>query len=82
MIQQYEEKLYKNSAVLIDDYEKEILLYKWIKRIKKQLLVDLFYFLIFFVFIGFFLLEKRQDIVDEIARYLLKAYIAPYFENI
>ncbi len=71
MIQQYEEKLYKNSAVLIDAYEKEILLYKWIKRIKKQLLVDLFYFLIFFGFIGIFLLEKRQDIVDEIARYLL-----------
>lgn len=34
MIQQYEEKLYENSAVIIDAYEKEKLLYKWIKRKK------------------------------------------------
>lgn len=72
MNQQYEEKyLYKNSAVLIGVYEKENLLNEWIKRIKKQVLTDIFCFLILFGFISNFLLEKREDIVDEIARYLV-----------
>lgn len=71
MNQQYEEKLYKNSAALVDAYEKEKLLYKWMKRIKKQLLTDAIFFSIYFGFSYVALLEKREAAVEEIMRYLL-----------
>lgn len=71
MNQQLFKVLNKNKCVPVNIKEKEEILNKWIKRIRKQLLIDIIFFSIHFGFMYVALLEKREVIVEEIMRYFL-----------